>query len=43
MAVGDTTLKRHLENLVQHGYLDEFILDLEKDCEVEKAPAETVD
>jgi len=35
-------LKRHLEDLVQRGYLDEFILDLEEDSEGGKASAETV-
>ena len=37
------TLKRHLEDLVQCGYLNEFILDLEEDPKVREAPAETVD
>ena len=32
-------LKRQLENLVQRGYLDEFIFDLEEDLEVRKASA----
>jgi len=27
-------LKMHLENLVQHGYLEEFILDQEEDPKV---------
>ena len=36
-------LKKYLKNLVQRGYLDEFILDLEEDPEVGEAPAETVD
>jgi len=36
-------LKRHLEDLIQRGHLDEFILDLEEDPEVGEAPTETVD
>ena len=36
-------LKKHLEDLVQRGYLDKFILNLEEDPEVGEAPAETVD
>ena len=37
------TLKRHLEDLVQCGYLDEYILDLEEDPKAGETPAETVD
>ena len=36
-------LKGHLEDLVQRGCLDEFILDLEEDPEVGETPAETID
>jgi len=35
-------LKKHLEEVVQCGYLDEFILDSEEDPKVREAPAETV-
>jgi len=27
-------LRRHIKDLVQHGYLDEFVLDLEEGPEV---------
>ena len=36
-------LKRHLKDLVQRGYLEEFILDLEEDLEVGETPADTID
>jgi len=36
-------LKRHLKNLVQCGYFEEFILDQEKDPEVRGTPAESID
>ena len=35
-------LKRYLKDLVQRGYLDEFIFSLEEDPEGGKAPIETV-
>ena len=34
-------LKRHLEDLILCGYLEEFILDLEEDPEVRDTPAES--
>jgi len=37
------SLKRHVEDLVQRGYLDEFVLDLKEDPEVGETPAEIVD
>ena len=37
------TLKRHLEDLMQRGYLDEFVLNSAEDPEVGRAPSETVD
>jgi len=36
-------LKRHLEDLVQRGYLEIFILDQEKDLEVKGTPDESID
>ena len=36
-------LKRHLEDLVQRGYLEKFILDQEEDPEVGGTPAESID
>ena len=36
-------LKRHLEDLVQRGYLEEFILDQEEDPEVGDTPSESID
>jgi len=36
-------LKKHLEDLVQHGYLNDFVLDSEEDPEVGEAPTEIVD
>jgi len=36
-------LKRNLEDLVQRGYLEEFVLDQEEDPEVEDTPAESID
>ena len=36
-------LKRHLEDLVQRGYLDEYILALEEDPKVRETLAETID
>ena len=43
MAVGDTPLniagpQKTPENLVQHEYLDKFIIDLEEDREAGEAP-----
>jgi len=35
-------LKRHLEDLVQHGYLEEFVLDQGEDPEVGDTPAESI-
>ena len=35
-------LKRHLEDLVQCEYLEEFILDQEKDPEVGDTPTESI-
>ena len=35
-------LKRHLEDLVQCGYLNEFIFDLKEDPEVGETPTEIV-
>ena len=36
-------LKRHFEDLVQRGYLGEFILELEEDPKVRETPVESVD
>ena len=36
-------LKRHLKNLIQRGYLEEFIIYLEEHPEVREAPMGTVD
>jgi len=36
-------LKRHLEDLVQRGYLDEFILVQEEDPHVGDTPDEAID
>jgi len=36
-------LKKHLKDLLQRGYLDEFILALEEDPEIGEAPVEIVD
>ena len=36
-------LKRHLEDLVQRGYLDEFFLNADESPEAGEAPSETVD
>ena len=37
------SFKRHLEDLVQCGYLEEFVLDQEEDPEVGDTPAESID
>ena len=36
-------LKKHLNDLVPRGYLDEFVLDQEKDPEVGDTPDEVID
>ena len=35
-------LKRHIENLFQHGYLDEFVLDPEEGLEAGDTPDEAI-
>ena len=35
--------RKHIKDLVQRGYLDEFVLELEEDLEVRDTPDEVID